>query len=154
MEGTTRKELLHGELTVYGDGSYTFLGSPPMFIMGSADDLPARILDAREMLVRHVAQELEQGGMTGTLDEWLALHTREARAVTKGRRLLTGLGIDPDELAVDWDAPDGYPPATDMACERHPWVQWPHGDCAGPGMPWTEGLAFLARALRAAAYDR
>lgn len=21
-------------------------------------------------------------------------------------------------------------------CEQHPGVEWPHGDCAGPGVPW------------------
>lgn len=23
----------------------------------------------------------------------------------------------------------------DMVCEQHPNTEWPHGDCAGPGMP-------------------
>ena len=23
----------------------------------------------------------------------------------------------------------------DMVCEAHPWLEWPHDDCAGPGMP-------------------
>lgn len=24
---------------------------------------------------------------------------------------------------------------TDMVCEEHPWLPWPHGECGGPGMP-------------------
>lgn len=26
--------------------------------------------------------------------------------------------------------------ADGLMCESHPGVEWPHGDCAGPGMPW------------------
>lgn len=25
-----------------------------------------------------------------------------------------------------------------MACEEHPWLEWPHDECAGPGTPWNE----------------
>ena len=37
----------------------------------------------------------------------------------------------------------------DWFCERHPWLGWPHGECAGPGMPQaavlgiTEAMAAL-----------
>lgn len=27
------------------------------------------------------------------------------------------------------------PAKPDMVCEQHPNTEWPHGDCAGPGMP-------------------
>jgi len=36
----------------------------------------------------------------------------------------------------------------DMVCEQHPWSEWPHDDCAGPGMPGTaqyEALVYLAK---------
>lgn len=25
-----------------------------------------------------------------------------------------------------------------LVCEQHPWLEFPHGDCAGPGIPATE----------------
>lgn len=31
-----------------------------------------------------------------------------------------------------------------MVCEQHPWLSWPHGDCAGPGAPSSYALALLA----------
>ncbi len=34
-------------------------------------------------------------------------------------------------------------------CEQHPGTEWPHGDCAGPGMPWiVEGRADIERFRR------
>lgn len=34
-------------------------------------------------------------------------------------------------------------------CEQHPGVQWPHGDCAGPGVPWMiEGRTAIERTIR------
>ena len=34
-------------------------------------------------------------------------------------------------------------PSIDMTCEEHPWLEWPHEDCLGPGMPVTASLAML-----------
>lgn len=37
-------------------------------------------------------------------------------------------------------------------CEKHPGLEWPHDDCAGPGMPWVvEGKAEIL-ALKAESY--
>lgn len=35
---------------------------------------------------------------------------------------------------------------TDMVCEQHPWQEWPHGECLGPGMPWRNVLILLQTA--------
>ncbi len=32
------------------------------------------------------------------------------------------------------------PSDSDMICEAHPYLRWPHDDCSGPGMPWQNGL--------------
>ncbi len=32
-----------------------------------------------------------------------------------------------------------------MTCEAHPWLEWPHDDCAGPGMPVSASLSVLAQ---------
>jgi len=32
---------------------------------------------------------------------------------------------------------------SDMTCEKHPWLTWPHDDCAGPGMPVSASLKLL-----------
>ncbi len=38
-------------------------------------------------------------------------------------------------------------------CEKHPGLDWPHGDCAGPGMPWmVEGRESI-RSLTGAASE-
>jgi hypothetical protein len=34
-------------------------------------------------------------------------------------------------------------------CEAHPWLQWPHEECAGPGMPVGASLRLLQEALGA-----
>jgi hypothetical protein len=37
-----------------------------------------------------------------------------------------------------------------MMCEAHPGHEWPHDDCAGPGMPWIlEGRTLITEALEA-----
>ena len=44
----------------------------------------------------------------------------------------------------------------DMVCEQHPWSEWPHDDCAGPGMPGTaqyEALVYLAKLASARVPD-
>lgn len=42
---------------------------------------------------------------------------------------------------------DGEP----MMCEEHVGEEWPHGDCAGPGMPWiVEGRDQVQALVRAA----
>jgi len=38
--------------------------------------------------------------------------------------------------------------AGDLICEAHPWLEWPHDDCAGPGMPMRNALDLLAQARR------
>jgi len=30
------------------------------------------------------------------------------------------------------------PSTSEWICEQHPWLEWPHHDCAGPGMPASE----------------
>jgi hypothetical protein len=35
--------------------------------------------------------------------------------------------------------------AIDMTCEKHPWLEWPHDDCAGPGTPLSDSLDLLRR---------
>lgn len=50
-----------------------------------------------------------------------------------------------DELDQDtmFMAADGS-----MMCERHPGQEWPHNDCAGPGMPWVlEGKSLIQRVI-------
>ena len=34
-----------------------------------------------------------------------------------------------------------------MTCEVHPWQEWPHDDCSGPGMPITASLEVLRNLL-------
>lgn len=34
-------------------------------------------------------------------------------------------------------------------CEQHPGTEWPHDDCAGPGMPWiVEGREAIRQLMR------
>jgi hypothetical protein len=53
----------------------------------------------------------------------------------------------PLKLCVDWIQLKEFlfsppvmhatePPLGDWMCESHPGTEWPHGECAGPGMPW------------------
>lgn len=35
------------------------------------------------------------------------------------------------------------PPPADLCCEQHPEKDWPHDDCAGPGMPISERMNAL-----------
>ena len=36
----------------------------------------------------------------------------------------------------------------DMICETHPWLEWPHDDCAGPGCPPSAAVSILHYRLR------
>jgi hypothetical protein len=36
-----------------------------------------------------------------------------------------------------------------MTCEAHPWLEWPHESCPGPGMPVSASLRVLKERLRA-----
>ena len=38
--------------------------------------------------------------------------------------------------------------APDMICERHPWLEWPHDDCAGPGCPPAAAMVLMRRRER------
>ena len=33
-------------------------------------------------------------------------------------------------------------------CEAHPWLEWPHDDCAGPGAPKEEAQVTLFMDIR------
>lgn len=51
---------------------------------------------------------------------------------------LSQLMAEPIECNEVW--PDGRNAAYDdnsriWVCECHPWLEWPHGNCPGPGMP-------------------
>lgn len=36
-----------------------------------------------------------------------------------------------------------------MMCESHPGHEWPHDDCAGPGMPWIiQGRTLIESVIR------
>lgn len=49
------------------------------------------------------------------------------------------------EHQADLIARDGW------MCEKHPGREWPHDDCAGPGMPWiVEGKAAILALIDAA----
>lgn len=37
-------------------------------------------------------------------------------------------------------------PGSSLVCEEHPWLEWPHGDCAGPGMPYSSLIGLEERA--------
>lgn len=37
---------------------------------------------------------------------------------------------------------------TDMICEAHPWLEWPHDDCPGPGCPPTAAMILMKRRER------
>ena len=45
---------------------------------------------------------------------------------------------------------DSAPPSpqTDMICETHPWLPWPHGDCGGPGCPQSAAVPLLRHQIR------
>lgn len=68
-----------------------------------------------------------------------------------------GGGIESMRAALEAVAPmlaSIQPP--DMVCEQHPWSEWPHDDCAGPGMPETaqyEALVYLAKLASARVPD-
>ena len=34
-------------------------------------------------------------------------------------------------------------PTAESVCEQHPWLEWPHDDCVGPGMSWFWTIAML-----------
>jgi hypothetical protein len=48
-----------------------------------------------------------------------------------------------DRSAVLWESAPGVTNAIEAhvvalggwVCEQHPWLEWPHDECAGPGMP-------------------
>lgn len=66
-------------------------------------------------------------------------------------------GLEIQYVRADLVAPmlaSARPP--DMVCEQHPWSEWPHDDCAGPGMPGTaqyEALVYLAKLASARVPD-
>lgn len=35
----------------------------------------------------------------------------------------------------------------DMICEGHPWLEWPHDSCPGPGMPSTNWQRFRKKPI-------
>ena len=37
---------------------------------------------------------------------------------------------------------------TDMICEGHPWLEWPHDDCAGPGCPPSAAMTLMRQRER------
>lgn len=41
---------------------------------------------------------------------------------------------------------EGFRPI-DMTCEKHPWLEWPHDDCAGPGIPLSDSLDLLRKVM-------
>jgi len=46
---------------------------------------------------------------------------------------------------------------TDMICEEHPWLPWPHEECGGPGCPPYAAMDLMrqkVRALQSAVQDR
>lgn len=40
------------------------------------------------------------------------------------------------------------PQSTDMICERHPWLSWPHAECAGPGCPQSAAIPLMRHQVR------
>lgn len=36
----------------------------------------------------------------------------------------------------------------DMICEQHPWLEWPHDDCSGPGCPPAAAASILLFRMR------
>ena len=37
---------------------------------------------------------------------------------------------------------------SDMICECHPWLEWPHDNCAGPGCPLASAMVLMRRRER------
>lgn len=68
-----------------------------------------------------------------------------------------GGGIESMRAALEAVAPMLVSAQTHgMVCEQHPWSEWPHDDCAGPGMPGTaqyEALVYLAKLASARVLD-
>ena len=57
---------------------------------------------------------------------------------TQGQGCTCYLSVDHDGLH-SWARPENvvwYSVDGSMMCEAHPGKEWPHDDCAGPGMPW------------------
>jgi len=38
---------------------------------------------------------------------------------------------------------------TDMICEQHPWLSWPHDECKGPGCPLDAAIGLMHQQIRA-----
>ena len=45
-------------------------------------------------------------------------------------------------------APEITEAMVDMICEAHPWLEWPHDDCAGPGCPPSAAMTLMKRRER------
>jgi hypothetical protein len=81
----------------------------------------------------------------GILSDTITTVRRTVKTVTEqierqGRRQkLFDLQAKDDGL---WLVVNG--PILDMVCEAHPWLEWPHDDCPGPGMPAKNALTLFA----------
>ena len=74
-----------------------------------------------------VIQTLE-GEMTAQPGDWIVKGVAGEFYPCKAR--IFAATYEPASITDDFAVPE-------MTCEAHPGTPWPHGDCAGPGMPWS-----------------
>lgn len=93
-----------------------------------------------EALVADVLTPEEAAELERRLSSLSPVDQRPGRRAKKGvewrpfNEVLARSLQDP-EVKSAYDALQGLPDDTDMVCEEHPKLPWPHDDCIGPGMP-------------------